>query len=92
MGFGIAFGIYVTAPPDDPLAYDPAESKAYLREMEAIGGKANILAAEFMHWFDALWHGRSLAFTIAAMSVFLSVAFRFFATRLCDDPSTGSGS
>lgn len=85
LGIGSGVGIYLTAGPDDPPAYDPMESKGYLRQMEAIGGKANLLAAECIQWFDALWHGRNLAYTIAAMSVFLALGFRFFATRLYDN-------
>ena len=84
LGLGSAIAVYLTAAPDDPSAYDPTETKEYLRQMEALGGKASIFAAELTHWFESLWHGRSLAFTLAAIAVFSAAAFRFLAGRLWD--------
>lgn len=50
----------------------PEDSKRYMHDLELYGGKANVLASEFMHWFDSLWHGKSLAFTIAVLTVLIS--------------------
>jgi len=44
-------------------------SKKYQLELERIGGKAAVVAAEFTDWFDGLWHGRKLAGTLAVLSV-----------------------
>jgi hypothetical protein len=60
-------------------------SKEYLREVEVYGGKANVLAAEFMQWFDGLWHGQQLAFTVALIAIFISFCFAFAAYRLPTD-------
>jgi hypothetical protein len=54
---------------DDSL--ESAGSKMYLHDLELYGGKANLLAAEFMSWFAGLWHGEALAYTIACISVAL---------------------
>jgi hypothetical protein len=67
--------IYLTAGdvPDSALGYEVEESKRYMRDLELYGGKANVLAAEFMNWFRGLWHGRSLAFTVAFVAVVVSL-------------------
>jgi hypothetical protein len=69
VGLGSALAIYVTAGPvaDDPLGLQ--DSRPYLRAMELYGGKANILAAELLDWFQSLWHGRRLAATVACITV-----------------------
>ena len=69
--------IYATATPvpANPLGYDPEDSKQYLREMEVYGGKANVLVSEFSQWFESLWHGRQLAFTVAGLTVVLLLCF-----------------
>jgi hypothetical protein len=83
-GFVAAVVIYLTAqpPPTNPLGYDPLDTKKYLHDLELYGGKANVMAAEFRDWFDGLWHGKNLAFTVAALTVMAAFAFKFFATPL----------
>ena len=89
LGFAAAVVIYLTAqpPPANPLGYDPLDTKRYLHDLEVYGGKANVLAAEFRDWFDSLWHGKRLAFTVAALSVIAAFAFKFFATPLPPAPN-----
>lgn len=84
LGFAAAVVIFLTAepPPANPLGYDPLDTKKYLHDLEIYGGKANVIAAEFRDWFDGLWHGKNLAFTVAALTVMAAFAFRFFATPL----------
>jgi hypothetical protein len=94
LGFAAAVVIYLTAqpPPANPLGYDPLDTKRYLHDLEVYGGKANVIAAEFRDWFDSLWHGKPLAFTVAALSVIAAFAFKFFATPLPPVPDpTGAG-
>jgi len=75
VGFGSAVWIYLTAEsaPGDGLG--PEDSKQYLRAMELYGGKANVLVGELVHWFQGLWHGRRLAFTVACTTVLVAAAF-----------------
>lgn len=47
-------------------------SKKYVHDLQLYGGQAAVLADRFMRWFSGLWHGRSLAYTIACIAVFLS--------------------
>ncbi len=63
----------------------PEDSKKYLRDMEMYGGKANVLADELRRWFGGLWHGKSLAYTIACMSMLLALAVISAAARLPDE-------
>ncbi len=85
LGAGLAASlvIFLTAPPDvdDPLQ-ESTESKKYLHDLEVYGGRANVLQDEFRRWFDGLWHGRSLAGTVACLS-----AAGFLALRLAARPA-----
>ena len=77
VGFTSAIWIYLTAaaPPGNLLGYEPEDSKQYLRDLERYGGKANVLATEITAWFNGLWHGRRLAFTVACITVLVAGAF-----------------
>lgn len=68
----------------DGTAYPvaPADSKAYQRELERFGGKANVLAAEFTRWFAALWRGRRLAFSVAFLTIVASLGVYLYARYL----------
>jgi len=83
IGFGGALAIYLTAQPVvvDPLLGDPMTSKKYLRELRVIGGQGNVVASEFLDWFAGLWHGRSLAGTVAVITVVTVLIFRFVASH-----------
>jgi hypothetical protein len=88
LGFAAAVVIFLTArsPSGNPLGYDRLDTKKYLHDLEVYGGKANVLAAEFREWFDSLWHGKRLAFTVAVITVIAAFAFKFFATPLPPHP------
>ncbi len=70
-----------------PYATAPDESKRYLQDVERYGGKAAVVADEFNRWFARLWHGRQLAYTLAALSVGLATAC-FLAADFLSDHST----
>ncbi len=74
IGIVSAVFLYVTASPplEHPLGYDPFASKKYLRDLELYGGKMNILAVEFRQWFERLWRGKNLSYTVAVLTVTLS--------------------
>lgn len=87
VGFVSAGVIYaVNAGPDED---ELARTKLYRHDLEVYGGRANVLADDFRHWFDGLWHGRSLAFTVAGLTVAAALAYRFVATPL--PPARGGG-
>ena len=58
---------------------NPENSKKYVHDLELMGGKPAVLADEFSRWFIGLWHGKSLAFTVAFIAIFISFGFFFFA-------------
>jgi len=41
-------------------------------------GTANVVAARLTDWFKGLWHGRSLAFTVAVFTVVVCLGYLFF--------------
>ena len=98
-GLGSAILIYLTAVDNsnDALGYEvaggnvypvaPEDSKMYIHNLELYGGKINVLANELTRWFAGLWHGKSLAFTIAFITIFASFCLLFIASHL----SSGEG-
>ncbi len=92
-GLGSAILIYLTAADNsnDALGYEvvggnvypvaPEDSKMYLHNLELYGGKINVLANELTTWFAGLWHGKSLAFTIACITIIVSSCLFFVASR-----------
>jgi hypothetical protein len=94
LGLCAAAAVYLTAGDDahNAVGYDvingvaypvaPEDSKAYQRELERFGGKANVLAAELNRWFASLWHGRTLAFTVACLSIAAALALYLYAKYL----------
>jgi hypothetical protein len=60
---------------------EPEDSKSFLRQMEVIGGKENLIALEFRNWFSGLWHARSTALVVLLASLLLAVVFYVAATR-----------
>ena len=87
-GLGAAALVYRSAVPDYDSAYVKVlnNTKRNEYEMEVIGGKANVFAAEVRDWFGSLWHGKRLAHTLAFLSVGGSFACFFVAHRLNYSP------
>lgn len=97
VGLGSAVLIYRAAAntPGNVLGYDqgdgsiypvmPEDSKKYLRDMELYGGKANVLTDELRRWLAGLWHGKSLAYTIACISALIALGVFSAAARLPDE-------
>ncbi len=47
-------------------------TKKYVHDLQLYGGQAAVLSDDFMRWFSGLWHGKSLASTVACIAVFVS--------------------
>lgn len=60
----------------------PEDSKEYLRGLELYGGTANVLADKFRRWLGGLFHGKSLAFIIACLSIAVCLGFFYAANHL----------
>ena len=102
IGLGGAVPIYLAADnnPDRVLGYEiiggkaypimPEDSKVYMHDLELYGGKANVLAAEFLSWFGGLWRGKSLAFTVAFLTIIVSFGFFIVANHLPSGTEPGA--
>ncbi len=55
-----------------PLIDDPGRSKKYVHDLEVYGGKMNVFMDQFIRWFEGLWTGRQLAFTVLCIAVVLA--------------------
>jgi hypothetical protein len=67
------------------------DTKKYQDQLERIGGKANILATDIQQWFAGLWHGRQLAYTLAALALAAALACFCIARFLPDLPPWDDG-
>ena len=94
LGLGAAAFQFATARPPgtNPLGYEPEDTKRYLRDLEMYGGKANVLATQFRRWFDGLWQGRPLAYTLASMTILLAGGFWFVASPAGPEPPEDASS
>ena len=94
VGLGSAVLIYRSAENDSNgvLGYEiiggqaypirPEDSKMYLHDLQLYSGKAGVLADEFRRWFVGLWYGKSLAFTLAYITLFISFVVFYAANHL----------
>jgi hypothetical protein len=82
IGLGSSILLYMTAKDDSYRGLGYEDSKIYIHDLELYGGKANVLANEFIHWFFGLWHGKSLALTIACITIFISFGLFIVANLL----------
>ena len=56
-------------------------SKRQIHDLQVYGGNAAVLADQFTRWFDGLWQGKQLAYTIGWIAFFISLIF-FIAARM----------
>ena len=87
--------------PDDSLGYvivngmayplAAGDSKKYRREVERFGGRAALAFDDFGRWFGDLWRGKTLAKTVAWISILLSLGVYVFANTLGPDPPSSAG-
>ena len=97
VGLCSAMLIYLVAEdiPDDSLGYvmvngtvyplATSDSKKYRREVQRFGGKAALLFDDFGRWFGELWQGKTLAGTVAGISLLISLGIYLFANSLGPD-------
>jgi hypothetical protein len=80
-GWACALVIFLRAgdPPDNPFAaYE--HSKRFAHEVERMGGKSALLANDLANWFQGLWHGETLAFTMGVSTVVVAVIYYVIAS------------
>jgi hypothetical protein len=88
VGLASSLLIYFTAgevDTDSVFGNQIEESKSYRRSLELYGGKANLLASEFMQWFNGLWHGKTLGITIGCLTGVICLGILLVAYNLPSD-------
>jgi hypothetical protein len=60
-----------------------------MRDLQRYGGRMAVIMDDFTRWWDGLWHGRSLALTVAFLSVVTSLALYFVALGVPEDQPPG---
>ncbi len=82
-GLGSAVAIYLTSAeaPVDPFS-EFENSKKYAHEIERMGGKAALAANAINKWFSGLWHGETLAYTVAVITLIIAAVYYYVATSL----------
>lgn len=91
VGLASALAVYFTAvnPADDPLGNPLDNSKVYQRNMEMVGGNANVLASQITGWIQGLWQGRTLGLTLGVLTLVAAYGFYFITENLEDPPPRG---
>ena len=79
--------IYVFAADDGDadLAGEITSARMYRHNLELMGGKFAVFADQFNQWFAGLWHGRSLAYTVAVLA-FAIALMCFWVDRAMSKP------
>jgi len=87
VGLTSAVAVFFTAvnPADSPLGNPQDDSKIYRRTMEMVGGQANLVASDITDWVTGLWHGRTLAYTLAVLTLVAAYGFFFITEDLPPD-------
>jgi hypothetical protein len=81
---------YVEKEEKSALVTQFENSKRYRHDLELTGGKAIVALSGFMKWFESLWQGETLAFTVAGLSIFSSlVVFLIARTSPSDTEDSG---
>jgi len=73
---------------DIDAAEEIASGRGYQHNLEVMGGKFASLSVDFDRWFVSLWHGRSLAYTVAVIAVVVAAGC-FLVAHLMTPPSLG---
>ncbi len=81
---GTALGYVIVNGQSYPIM--PGESKMYRHDLQVYGGKYSVAADEFMRWFSSLWHGQTLAYTMAFITLLISLGVLFVAKTSPPDP------
>jgi hypothetical protein len=94
VSFGVLFtglmssiSIYLAAKitPNIFSGFEFEKAKNCARNLAPYGGKINVLSVEFMNCFIGLWHGKTLAYTVTFITIFISAGLAFAACHKSSD-------
>ncbi|RKF44231.1 hypothetical protein [Paraburkholderia fungorum] len=81
--------IYAMAPaPDSAVSIYSIADPRYQIELQRIGGNAEVIMAELHQWFDGLWQGTTLAYTVAVLGALAAGACFFIGHYFADEETT----
>lgn len=86
-GLSCAILVYLFAA--DAVPYQLPDSPQDDYQVERIGGQTAVWIVHFNRWFDTLWHGRQLAWTLAMISVAVALLCFLAGRSLSVDMSFG---
>jgi hypothetical protein len=73
------------ARPDSAMSMYAIADPRYQIELERIGGNAAVLMAQLHQWFDGLWHGTALAYTVAVLGAAIAALCFFVGYFFADE-------
>jgi hypothetical protein len=90
VGLSCSVWIYLTAgeDPATDMVDEFLNSKKHTHELAIYGGRLTVLADGFYRWFDSVWHGRQLAFTVAFGTAAISPGLCLVARHLQKNKGT----
>jgi hypothetical protein len=78
--------IHAMAPaPDSAVSMYSIADPRYQIELQRIGGNAAVVMAQIHQWFDSLWHGTALAYTVAVLGALVAGACFFIGYFFADE-------
>ena len=91
-GFGAALVIYRRAVADTAASFDAEPyTKSFQRQMEVMGGKANLMASDVRNGITGLFQGTRLAWTVFALCALCALVLWMPTLGKAPDRSPGGG-
>ena len=89
IGWGTSVYIYIAADNNINTSFaDFENSKRFANSVERMGGKMAIVGYNLSKWFNGLWHGETLAYTVAIITVIIGCGYYLVSpviTRIGDE-------
>jgi hypothetical protein len=94
LGLFAALMVYILARPgvDGAVSYQIVNGQAFVqdnsREMQQLarlGGQFAVMAFQLSQWFDSLWHGQRLAYTLAVLSLVVAYVCWHISSLMAED-------
>jgi hypothetical protein len=61
------------------------QNRREMAEVERLGGKVSVMTVQFHQWFQSLWEGRRLAYTVLVLALVVAWACRHAAELMDED-------
>lgn len=84
LGLVAALAVYGSAAANADI--DQVARQREMRELQRLGGAAEVQTVEFDQWLDSLWHGERLAGTLAVLGLIVGGACWWIGGLMAEDP------